>query len=61
MRINPFKKIVEGIKKELELPDSIAQEGSRFKQSRSRFEGNLSQVDGLNTAKKNRIKKPRQE
>ena len=61
MKINPFQKIVQSMKKQLELPDSVAQEGSRFRQSRTRFEGNLSQVDGLHTtAKKNRTKKPHQ-
>ena len=61
MKINPFKKIVEGMKKELKLPDSVASASSRFRDSQSRFQGGLSQVDGLHTtAKKNRIKKPHQ-
>ena len=60
MPLDPLNNLVQKLKAQLKLPDSVAQEGSRFKRSRSRFEGGLSQVDGLSAANKNRTKKPHQ-
>ena len=60
MPIDPLQNLVQKLKVQLKLPDSVAQEGSRFKRSRSRFQGGLSQVDGLDAVKRNRTKKPHQ-